>query len=76
MIRDFDTLKSSAGSVAAGILDGLDMGKQDIFPDAVSSFIADIWFADPKRVEELFAEPERLVPMLQAARADGRITLS
>ena len=76
MIKDFDTLKSSPGAVAEGILNGLARGQEDIFPDGVSQFVADIWFSDPKEMERLFAMPERLVPMLEQAKADGRIQLS
>ncbi|MFC6236963.1 SDR family NAD(P)-dependent oxidoreductase [Longivirga aurantiaca] len=76
MIREFDTLKSSARGVAEGILDGIDAGEEDIFPDGVSRFVAELWRRDPKQVERLFADPDVLVPMLQEAHGRGDIVLA
>ena len=76
MIRDFDTLKSTARAVAEGILDGVAADQEDIFPDGVSRFIAEIWRRNPKRVEQLFGDPDVLVPLLREAFVDGRITLA
>lgn len=75
MLREFDTLKSSARAVAEGILDGVAAGQDDIFPDPVAQLAGEIYRADPKRFERLFAEPEQLVAMLEAARDEGRLEL-
>jgi NAD(P)-dependent dehydrogenase (short-subunit alcohol dehydrogenase family) len=75
MLREFDTVKSSARGVAQGILDAVEADEEDIFPDPVARLAADIWFADPKRFERLFAEPEQLVAVLEQARSEGRLEL-
>jgi len=41
MTRDFDIPKASAGSAAAGILDGVENGEDDIFPDPASRAMAE-----------------------------------
>ena len=43
MTRGFDIPKASAESVARAILDGVENGEEDIFPDAMSKSIADGW---------------------------------
>jgi NAD(P)-dependent dehydrogenase (short-subunit alcohol dehydrogenase family) len=43
MTRGFDIPKASAESVARAILDGVENGEEDIFPDAMSQSIADGW---------------------------------
>jgi NAD(P)-dependent dehydrogenase (short-subunit alcohol dehydrogenase family) len=43
MTRGFEIPKASPGSVAAGILDGLENGEEDIFPDPLSQSIAEGW---------------------------------
>jgi NAD(P)-dependent dehydrogenase (short-subunit alcohol dehydrogenase family) len=43
MSRDLDVPKASAESVARAILDGVDRGEDDIFPDPMSASIADGW---------------------------------
>jgi short-subunit dehydrogenase len=41
MSRDFDAPKSSPESVARAILDGVESGEEDIFPDPVSGSMAE-----------------------------------
>jgi NAD(P)-dependent dehydrogenase (short-subunit alcohol dehydrogenase family) len=43
MLRDFDIPKASPESVARAILDAVDNGEEDIFPDPVSRSVADSW---------------------------------
>jgi NAD(P)-dependent dehydrogenase (short-subunit alcohol dehydrogenase family) len=43
MSRDLDVPKASAESVARAILDGVDRGEEEIFPDPMSGSIADGW---------------------------------
>jgi NAD(P)-dependent dehydrogenase (short-subunit alcohol dehydrogenase family) len=43
MSRGVDMPKSAPESVARGILDGVENGEEDIFPDPVSAFLADSW---------------------------------
>jgi short-subunit dehydrogenase len=43
MNRGFEIPKSSPESVAKGILDGLERGEEDIFPDPMSQTLADGW---------------------------------
>lgn len=43
MSRSLDVPKASPADVAAGIIDGLERGEDDIFPDPASAAIADQW---------------------------------
>lgn len=43
MTRGFEIPKASPESVARGILDGVELGEEDIFPDPLSASIADSW---------------------------------
>ena len=43
MTRGLDIPKASAASVAAAILDGVENGDEEIFPDAMSASLADGW---------------------------------
>jgi NAD(P)-dependent dehydrogenase (short-subunit alcohol dehydrogenase family) len=43
MSRDLDIPKSSAEAVARGILDGVERGEEDIFPDPMSASMAESW---------------------------------
>jgi NAD(P)-dependent dehydrogenase (short-subunit alcohol dehydrogenase family) len=43
MVRALDIPKASPQSVAQGILDGVDNGEEDIFPDPMSAALADMW---------------------------------
>jgi NAD(P)-dependent dehydrogenase (short-subunit alcohol dehydrogenase family) len=43
MSRDLDAPKSSPESVAQGILDGVERGEEEIFPDPVSDSMAESW---------------------------------
>jgi NAD(P)-dependent dehydrogenase (short-subunit alcohol dehydrogenase family) len=62
MNRGFDIPKASPGSAARGILDGLEKGEEDIFPDPASQSIAETWRTGAAKVlERQFAAfvPER-----------------
>jgi NAD(P)-dependent dehydrogenase (short-subunit alcohol dehydrogenase family) len=43
MVRDLDIPKASPESVASAILDGVERGEEDIFPDPLSQTLADSW---------------------------------
>src|SRR6476659_2647480 len=43
MTRGFEIPKASAESVARAILDGVERGEEDIFPDPMSQTVADSW---------------------------------
>lgn len=43
MIRDWDIPKAAPGSVARAILDGVEKGEEDIFPDPWARSLADSW---------------------------------
>ncbi|GAA1966997.1 SDR family NAD(P)-dependent oxidoreductase [Catenulispora subtropica] len=43
MTAAFDVPKASPGAVAAAVLDGLERGEDEIFPDPASALIADAW---------------------------------
>jgi NAD(P)-dependent dehydrogenase (short-subunit alcohol dehydrogenase family) len=45
MIRDLDVPKTPPGEVALAILDGLERGEAEIFPDPMSELLADGWRA-------------------------------
>jgi NAD(P)-dependent dehydrogenase (short-subunit alcohol dehydrogenase family) len=52
MVRDLDIPKASPQSVAQGIFDAVEKGEEDIFPDALSSALADGWHAGPAKALE------------------------
>jgi NAD(P)-dependent dehydrogenase (short-subunit alcohol dehydrogenase family) len=43
MVRDLDIPKTPPQTVARGILDGVDNGQEEIFPDPASASLADSW---------------------------------
>ena len=43
MVRDLPIPKTSPESVARGILDGIERGEEEIFPDPFSAMFADSW---------------------------------
>jgi len=55
MLAGLDVPKAAPSVVADGILDGLEQGEEDIFPDPVSRSMADIWWSDPKAFERAFS---------------------
>jgi short-subunit dehydrogenase len=55
MVAGVDTPKTAPRAVAEGLLDGLEAGQEDIFPDPNSRAMSEIWFRDPKAFERAFA---------------------
>lgn len=55
MARGFDMPKTSPAEVARAVLDGLETGAEDIFPDPMSKQVYAAWTADHKAVERQFA---------------------
>jgi len=52
MSRDFDAPKSSPESVARAILDGVESGEEEIFPDPVSGSMAESWRSGAAKTHE------------------------
>jgi NAD(P)-dependent dehydrogenase (short-subunit alcohol dehydrogenase family) len=63
MARPFDIAKTSASDAAQAILDGLEAGREDIFPDPMARQIGELFLRDPKGFERQFT----LVPAAVAA---------
>jgi len=55
MLADVDIKKASPIDVAKVILDGVVEGREDIFPDAMSTSLYAAWVKDHKAVEQQFA---------------------
>jgi NAD(P)-dependent dehydrogenase (short-subunit alcohol dehydrogenase family) len=55
MVAGVDVPKTPPAHVAAGILDGVAAGKEDIFPDPNSQQMSEMWRTDPKAVERALA---------------------
>ena len=56
MNRGFNIPKASTESAAVGILDGLEKGEEEIFPDPASQSIAEAWRVSVnKSLERQFA---------------------
>jgi NAD(P)-dependent dehydrogenase (short-subunit alcohol dehydrogenase family) len=53
MTRGFEIPKSSPESVARGILDGVERGQDEIFPDPVSRLLAESWLGGATKAAEL-----------------------
>jgi NAD(P)-dependent dehydrogenase (short-subunit alcohol dehydrogenase family) len=51
MLAGIDAPKTPAPEVAAGVLDGLAAGEEDIFPDPNARAMSDLWWSDPKSFE-------------------------
>jgi NAD(P)-dependent dehydrogenase (short-subunit alcohol dehydrogenase family) len=52
MVRDLDIPKAAPQTVARGILDGVEKGEEDIFPDPLSAALADSWYSGPAKALE------------------------
>ena len=52
MLRGSDIPKASPESVARAILDAVDNGEEDIFPDPLSQSMADSWRGGPAKTLE------------------------
>lgn len=52
MVRDLDIPKTSPEAVARGILDGVERGDEEIFPDPMSETIAESWRTGPAKALE------------------------
>jgi hypothetical protein len=56
MTRGYEIPKATPESVAQAILDGIEAGEEEIFPDPLSSQLADYWRNGPvKAFEHQFA---------------------
>lgn len=55
MVAGVDTPKTAPRQVAEGVLDGLDAGEEDIFPDPNARAMARTWWSDPKAFERAFS---------------------
>jgi NAD(P)-dependent dehydrogenase (short-subunit alcohol dehydrogenase family) len=55
MVKSMDIAKTSPAEVARGIVEGVERGEEDIFPDAMSRQLSAIWREDPKQLERQLA---------------------
>lgn len=55
MLKGVETAKAQPEDVARAVLDGVERGQEDIFPDPVSTSVYAAWKADHKAVERQFA---------------------
>ena len=55
MAKDIPFDKTSSQDVARAIVAGVEDGREDIFPDAMSAQVGAQWFQNPKAVEQQFA---------------------
>src|SRR3954469_4956216 len=55
MLAGIDAPKTAPDLVAAGLLDGLEAGHEDIFPDPNAQAMAATWWSDPKTFERAFS---------------------
>ena len=56
MVRAMDMAKTSPRHVARAIVEGVQQGVEDIFPDPMSQGLFSVWRQDPKDLERQFAE--------------------
>lgn len=57
MSRELDLPKTPAATTAHAILDGIDAGREEIFPDPFAQQFAELYAHDPKGVEQQYAGP-------------------
>jgi len=55
MARDFPMEKTNVNVAAENILQGIIKGEEDIFPDAMSKQVSQIWKTNPKALEQQFS---------------------
>jgi hypothetical protein len=55
MSKGMDMPKTSPQVTAENILNGIANGKEDIFPDPMSTQLSELWSKDPKGLEKQFA---------------------
>lgn len=55
MIRAVEMPKTPAADVVTAVLDGIEAGTEDIFPDAMSQGMGAVWLHDPKAFERQMA---------------------
>jgi NAD(P)-dependent dehydrogenase (short-subunit alcohol dehydrogenase family) len=55
MAKPFDLAKATPADAAAAILDGLEAGDEEIFPDPLSREAGPLFFRDPKGLERQYA---------------------
>lgn len=55
MAKEFDLPKTSAADTATSIFSQIEQGLEDIFPDAMSAELGALWSANPKALEQQFA---------------------
>jgi NAD(P)-dependent dehydrogenase (short-subunit alcohol dehydrogenase family) len=55
-LPELDGPKASPLAVADAVLDGVEAGEEDIFPDRMGGDVGELWRSDPKEVERRFSE--------------------
>ncbi len=57
MAKSLEMEKASPASAANAILDGIEAGQEEIFPDPLSRQLGNLFFRDPKELERQFSTP-------------------
>lgn len=57
MAKPIDLPKASAADAAAAILDGLEAGREEIFPDPLSEQLGQLFLQSPKGLEQHVSAP-------------------
>jgi NAD(P)-dependent dehydrogenase (short-subunit alcohol dehydrogenase family) len=57
MARSFEIDKTSPAAAAQAILDGLEAGREEIFPDPMARQFGELFLRDPKALEQQFGAP-------------------
>jgi NAD(P)-dependent dehydrogenase (short-subunit alcohol dehydrogenase family) len=55
MVKAMEMAKTSPAEVARGIIEGVERGDEDIFPDVMSRQLSAMWREDPKQLERQLA---------------------
>jgi NAD(P)-dependent dehydrogenase (short-subunit alcohol dehydrogenase family) len=55
-LPELDGPKAAPLAVADAVLDGVEAGEEDIFPDAMGRDVGAVWLSDPKEIERRFTE--------------------
>jgi hypothetical protein len=55
MAKPFEIAKTPPGAAAEAILDGLEAGQEEIFPDPTARELGELFLRDPKALEQQFA---------------------
>ena len=72
MVAGIEVPKTAPRAVADALLDGIERGDEDIFPDPNAQAMSEVWFRDPKAFERAFATASRRLLRTPRGRAARR----